>query len=623
MRFDSVPARSIHFQTGSGAAALTINASNVLTLGAPLPFGSGGTGTSSIGTPGQYAIVNAGGTGYSFTAGPGGGGVTSVGLAVNSAFSGFATISTSSSNPIVNTGILTIDMLANPVIDVATTSNITTLRNLGSGGDLGIVNLLAPNLSINTTSRVWLGKTPDFTGGAAFIQYSQAASLTDGFNALVIGVGASSNLSIRNNGTSTLSGTLAVTGSLSSTTITASGLITANAGLNSTTITASGLVSANAGLSATSTATNGIDLSANVSLGIRATTSNTSVGAITLNVVSAATNSVPIRFGNNNDTGNSGNLSFTYNGTGLATNSLSLGFTGGTNLFTMFNSASTAATLLSPLTVSGLLTGNAGVTSTTITASTKIVCPTFETGAATMLHELLNIDSTFRVKGVNVDLQIAGGTAGTTNADMAVVSGTFFSTSAVANDFVLRAPNNLHFQSGTGASAITIEATTNNVIIRNNLTVSGTLNGAPKYGNYYLAGDQTITGSLNTTVSPWTASTSGPLILGGGGGFYLQNTSGSTVNVMVSYSILWDPAVLGGAVKASVRNDVGAYLITSYASVFSAGGLATCTGQNIVTLVNNAYFFMEVRYDAGTPLNIKGGGPTSINVSRMSYYILN
>ena len=240
-----------------------------------------------------------------------------------------------------------------------------------------------------------------------------------------------------------------------------------------------------------------------------------------------------------------------------------------------------------------------------------------------MLNELLNVDSTFRVKGVNVNLQIAGGTSGTTNADMVVVNGPFYSTSAVANDFVLRAPNNLHFQSGVGASAITIETTTNNVIIRNNLTVSGTLNGAPKYGNYYLAGDQTITGSLNTTVSPWTASTSGPLTLGGGGGFYLQNTSGSTVNVMVSYSILWDPAVLGGAVKASVRNDVGAYLITSYASVFSAGGLATCTGQNIVTLVNNAYFFMEVRYDAGTPLNIKGGGPTSINVSRMSYYILN
>ena len=87
-----------------------------LALSTPLPVTSGGTGTAAIGSPGQYAIVNAGANGYSFTTGPGGGGVTSVGLSTNTAFNNFATITSSTSNPITNTGILTINMVAAPII---------------------------------------------------------------------------------------------------------------------------------------------------------------------------------------------------------------------------------------------------------------------------------------------------------------------------------------------------------------------------------------------------------------------------------------------------------------------------------------------------------------------------
>lgn len=48
--------------------------------GIPTPFNLGGTGVSTIGTSGQYAIVNAGATGLTYTTGPGGGGVSQVGL---------------------------------------------------------------------------------------------------------------------------------------------------------------------------------------------------------------------------------------------------------------------------------------------------------------------------------------------------------------------------------------------------------------------------------------------------------------------------------------------------------------------------------------------------------------
>lgn len=54
--------------------------------GVPTPFNLGGTGTGTIGTSGQYAIVNAGATGLTYTTGPGSGGVSQVGLAGNSSF---------------------------------------------------------------------------------------------------------------------------------------------------------------------------------------------------------------------------------------------------------------------------------------------------------------------------------------------------------------------------------------------------------------------------------------------------------------------------------------------------------------------------------------------------------
>lgn len=85
--------------------------------------------------------MNAGGTGLSYTTGPGGGGVTSVGLAGNATFNSIFSITTSSSNPIVNTGILTINVvnftgtgnlvlatsptLVTPILGAATATSLT------------------------------------------------------------------------------------------------------------------------------------------------------------------------------------------------------------------------------------------------------------------------------------------------------------------------------------------------------------------------------------------------------------------------------------------------------------------------------------------------------------------
>jgi hypothetical protein len=60
----------------------------------------------------------------------------------------------------------------------------------------------------------------------------------------------------------------------------------------------------------------------------------------------------------------------------------------------------------------------------------------------------------------NINFQLGG----TTGNNIAIPSSAgFFSTSAAANDMVIRSTNNLHLLSGTGNSAITIKATTNNV----------------------------------------------------------------------------------------------------------------------------------------------------------------
>ena len=562
-----------------------------------VPFNLGGTGVSTIGTSGQYAIVNAGATGFTYTTGPGGGGVSQVGLAGDVDMNSFLTITSSSSNPITSAGTFTLTMNTAPVITGNTsivgdlnvsgltaslpvfTDGSKNLVSVGTNGTGNVVLTTSPTLvtpNIGAATGTSLVVTSGLTTNAGGInatttggnEFSQITSTTGGGLRLIgnsisgitsnytiiayapaaanfstsaiggdvvfsfvsnpirslhfqTGTGAaaltitsanavnmpgltaslpvftdgSKNLvSVGTNGTGNVVLTTSPTlitpniGDASGGTLNLSGLLTA------TTITASGLITANAGLSSslTSGSTPPATLTNNAS-SITPFVPLIDMYAPTLGVARIAS----MKLGASST--RLASLSFIRSASTEGQLVLTVLADTVSNNFTMYTNPAIPATLSCALTVSGdfsataitasglvsanaglsattisasgLVSANAGLTATTITASTKIVCPTFETGAALMLNELVNVDSTFRVKGVNVNLQIAGGVSGTTNADMVVVSGPFVSTSAVANDFVLRAPNNLHFQSGTGASAITIQTTTNDVIIRNKLFV--------------------------------------------------------------------------------------------------------------------------------------------------------
>ena len=257
-----------------------------LTISTPLGVASGGTGTGTIGTPGQYAIVNAGATGYSFTSGPGGGGVTSVGLAGDSTFNNIFTITTSSSNPIVNSGILTINVtnftgtgnlvlatsptLTTPVLGVATATSLTasgtvtaaTLNATGLTASKAVFTDVSKNLisvDLTGTGNVVLATSPTLVtpniGVATATSLTASGTVTaatlnaTGLTALgVVLTDVSKNLTVPANGANgtvlTIVGgvpawsAVSALGAITATTITASGTVTA-ATLNATGLTAS------------------------------------------------------------------------------------------------------------------------------------------------------------------------------------------------------------------------------------------------------------------------------------------------------------------------------------------------------------------------------------------------
>jgi len=213
------PTAPFSFNNASGPVAF--GAGGISVSGGPLPTAFGGTGTASIGTPGQYAIVNAGATGYSFTTGPGGGGVTSVGLSGDSVFNGIFTISTSSSNPITNSGILTI-----------TVSNYTGTGNLVLQTS---PTLTTPNIGVaSATSLTASGTVTAATLNATGLTASQAVA-TDGSKNLVSVANTGTGSNVLATSPTLVTPTL---GAASATSLTASGTVTA-ATLNATGLTPS------------------------------------------------------------------------------------------------------------------------------------------------------------------------------------------------------------------------------------------------------------------------------------------------------------------------------------------------------------------------------------------------
>jgi hypothetical protein len=248
-----------------------------LTISTPLGVTSGGTGTGSIGTPGQYAIVNAGATGLSYTTGPGGGGVTSVGLAGDSTFNNIFTITTSSSNPIVNSGILTI--------------NVTNFTGTGNLVLATSPTLITPVLGVATaTSLTASGTVTAATLNATGLTASQVVFTDGSKNLTSVGTNGTGNVVL------TTSPTLVTPtlGAASATSLTASGTVTA-ATLNATGLTASQVVFTDGSKNLTSVATNG---TGNVvlttsptlvtpTLGVASATSLTASGTVTAATLNA------------------------------------------------------------------------------------------------------------------------------------------------------------------------------------------------------------------------------------------------------------------------------------------------------------------------------------------------
>jgi hypothetical protein len=310
-----------------------------LTISTPLAVASGGTGVSTIGTPGQYAIVNAGATGLSYTTGPGGGGVTSVGLAGDSTFNNIFTITTSSSNPIVNSGILTIEV-----------------TNFTGTGDLVLdtsPTLITPELGVATaTSLTASGTVTAATLNATGLTASQVV-FTDGSKNLT---------SVATNGTGnvvlTTSPTLVTPtlGAASATSLTASGTVTA-ATLNATGLTASQVVFTDGSKNLTSVATNG---TGNVVLTTSPTLVTPTLGAASATSLTA-----------------SGTVTAaTLRGTGLTASGVVL-TDGSSNLTVPANGANgTVLTIVGGVPAWSAVSALGAITATTITASGTVTAAT-------------------------------------------------------------------------------------------------------------------------------------------------------------------------------------------------------------------------------------------------------
>lgn len=92
---------------------------------------------------------------------------------------------------------------------------------------------------------------------------------------------------------------------------------------------------------------------------------------------------------------------------------------------------------------------------------------------------------------------------------------------------------------------------------------------------------------------------------------------------MFQYTVLWDPAIGGGAVSASLVQSGPSYRQTSYASVFPTTYNATNSGSQIIVMADTSTVAMLVDNELGGNLDVKGGAFSSSIVTRMSYYVMN
>ena len=207
-----------------------------------------------------------------------------------------------------------------------------------------------------------------------------------------------------------------------------------------------------------------------------------------------------------------------------------------------------------------------------------------------------------------------------------------YSSSALVNDTVLRATAQLHLQSGSGASAITINSS-NVVFVRNNLEVLGTalvsgnvgvtgfVAAAPRYGRRYKSGAQGITtGATSWQTVTWTDAVSGPLTSSSGTTY--TNSTGFTLQIQVNTAIAWDPYFAGGWAAARVLLSNGDVYGNS-STFLSPGTISMSTTTAIFSLANTQSFTVQAVHDRPVTMSILGGVDGANEICTMSYYILN
>lgn len=135
----------------------------------------------------------------------------------------------------------------------------------------------------------------------------------------------------------------------------------------------------------------------------------------------------------------------------------------------------------------------------------------------------------------NPFLKLTSGGAGSTELALAGATGSF-SSSASANDTVLRATGKLHLQSGTGAAALTID-TANNLSVAKNLSVANGLSAKALavHSNFtsHSQGASLEWNKLNGDGATWLLNQKG----GGGGGIIfgeVDNENGVTERMRIA-----------------------------------------------------------------------------------------
>ena len=271
----------------------------------------------------------------------------------------------------------------------------------------------------------------------------------------------------------------------------------------------------------------------------------------------------------------------------------------------MSNSATTPATLMSPLTLLSL------------TASRVAGIDASKT--------LYSIDeAVFKLSSSITDFTLLGTkTPSDTTNTRIILSGNTRSINPGSIAYVATGASGAHFW-------LTTDSGTERMRLNDagNLSVAGTLSATPKYYRKFQNVNQTIAAASETVLINWgSGSGTGPLTTGA---ISFINNTGAQLTVLFTYSIYWDPAVGGGVVEAALITNQsigvpwnGDRFGKSTAQVIPATYNCSCSGSAIIIMNNGDDVALWVRNNLGGNLDVKGGSAGQNNTSQMYYYILN